>query len=341
MKTAQIIILIAALLLLTGCAHKEYLTINERLVMSEGEGTMTEDTRIPEEHPIEHDTYSKDEFIDAFISFWRKGDYGAIYELLSDTQGLSKQEFVFLARNAAEAEQIQNISLCQQENNIMKFQIYTTAYLKKIPTEMIKTNNGWLFSPFYIFTDLSPEKVCADRSNTVTLDECGLTIENPDKTRCKMEKRKSCFFEYANVSGNAEYCNMTANLRGACLVQLGFTIDLNQTITDCYAFPTESEQATCLLELARGTRDKEVCRRMIFERTKYECYGMMAAFGESVLKCEEFIKQDGFYNSFRHALCVLSYVKETGDTSQCEQIHSSDDAMVGAMREECSEMRFG
>jgi hypothetical protein len=260
--------------------------------------------------------------------------------MVTDTQRLSKPEFEFLVTQAAEAEQIQNISLYKREGNDVKFQIYTNRYLKKLPTRLVSSNRGWLIRPFYIFDDLSPEDICDARSEAVTLEECGLTIENPDKTRCKLEKKKSCFYDYAQVSGDKQYCDYTANFKGPCLVELGLEIDLEQLIADCYAFPRESEQADCLLELGKSTEDIQVCHATEFERTKYTCYGVIAAAKGSVHQCEEYIRDGGFYNSFRHALCILSYVRETKDFSKCQMMNNDDSAIVGALKEECSDLAW-
>ncbi|MFQ5475283.1 MAG: hypothetical protein ACE5DM_05605, partial [Candidatus Nanoarchaeia archaeon] len=284
--------------------------------------------------------YTQEELLQDFLSFWNKGKYDVLYDMFPD-YAYSKEEFAFLARNAAEAEQIDSISIERKEGNVVKFRITTNRYVKKMPTTIILEGDEWNIKPFYIFSELDPAEVCTSRAEAVTLEECGLGLDDTDKTTCITEKRKQCLYDYAQVSGERDYCNYTSNLKGGCLMGLGIDIDIDQMVSDCYAHESESDQAKCLLSLAESTKDIAVCDKISFERTQFTCYGKMAAFDGSVTMCNKNIKRGDFYTSFRYALCVFGYVQQSGDASKCSLIPNSDNSRVGAIAEDCSKVQRG
>jgi hypothetical protein len=327
----QIFVAVVVCLLLTGCSSKQFLDFEEDMLEKPVEIEFVEE--------CEPD-YTQEDLVQDFLGFWNKGKYGVLYDMFLG-YSISREEFAFLAKNAAEAEQIRNISIERKEGNIVKFRIMTDRYLKKMPAAIEMEDDEWKISPFYIFAELDPIGVCTSRAEAMTLEECGLGPEDTDKTECIRETRKQCIYDYAQVSGRRDYCDHTSNLKGGCLLELGIDVDIDQMIDDCYAHSSESDQANCLLSLAESTQEIGVCDETSFERTQFTCYGKMAAFDGSVSMCKKHIERGGFYTSFRYALCVFGYVEQSGDASKCSLIPRKDNARVGALAEDCSKIQRG
>ena len=86
------LVILLAVLLLVGCAQEEYIKVVEDMYDAPNM-TQTE---------VVGKTFSKEDVIDDFMLFWKRGQYNNLYDLM-EVDGYTREEFAFLVENNARA----------------------------------------------------------------------------------------------------------------------------------------------------------------------------------------------------------------------------------------------
>jgi hypothetical protein len=258
-----------------------------------------------------------EKFAGTFADTWGRKSYTALHGLFVKDYRMkfSAQEFNFLARRLDAQEEFKSVSVVGVEQDTITYRVLAGGKSFTISSDVDDESGEYRQEPFYLFTDVSPETACGD-------DE-------------------SCYMSFAKISGDRNYCDKAGSLKPDCVAEFGVSKTITAKIDDCMSIGEYYGRADCLAQLAVKENDIEPCWQAGYDKQIFECMGEVAAAGEDVDQCPEFVASKGYPGThIQTAYCIVAYVRETADTDACAKIDRRNDIILGSMQENCYRMIF-
>ncbi|MFC1741579.1 hypothetical protein ACFL3V_03515 [Nanoarchaeota archaeon] len=258
-----------------------------------------------------------DEFADTFATTWDRKSYTALHKLFVKdvNRKFTSQEFNFLARKLDKKLNIQSITLEGVDDDTATLTVIADGLSEEVEADIDEEDDEYRFEAFYMFLELTPEDACED-------DE-------------------SCYFSYATISNDKNYCNKAGTLKGECVAKFGVSKEITSKMDECLEILEYYGRVDCLDKLAVNENDIEPCWQATHDKQIFECMGKVAAARDDVDKCDAFVASKGYAGTrLQKAYCITGYVRETSDTAACAKIDRRSDVVLGAMQEGCYKMSF-
>jgi hypothetical protein len=321
------VIILSALLLMTGCA--------ERMVCAEPNVLVGDVCCLDADSNDVCDTWEEEEleqvaevpeapsvdpaiqqFAETFASTWDRKSYTALHNLFVRDYRLkyASKEFNFLARKADAALGIADVALLKVDGDTATYSVRLGDKSVTVSADIDKEDGIYLHDQFYFFDGLSAESACQD-----------------DK----------CFMDFAVLTGDRNYCEDAGDLRNDCVAEFGVSKTITQKIDDCLDVKEYYSMTECLTQVAVKENDIEPCWHATYDKQIFECMGEVAAARKDVDECGPFVSSKGYPGTrLQHAYCIAAYVRITADTDACSLIDRRDDVVLGAMQENCYKLNF-
>jgi hypothetical protein len=285
------------------------------------------------------------DFAKTFASFWNRQDYKTLHQLFTFDyrDEMSDEQFAFLATQRHKIKAITKVEIEQVGSKEIKYKISTEDdTVLHVTAEVAQEGLDWKHLPFFYFENMDYASVCIDAGNNVKLKECGLSLNDRNKTGCIDDTRYQCFMNYAIISEDASMCDSAGYYKPDCLMRIGEFVPLKDRIDLCGRYTDDVERSDCLTEVAKEFKSGEPCAKLEFDQQRYSCYGFVAGAMNDVALCKEFVNSHGYYNNrYKEGLCILSFVETTGNRTACQLIEARDSSMIGSLKETCSRIGVG
>ncbi|MFH1064637.1 MAG: hypothetical protein V1729_06140 [Candidatus Woesearchaeota archaeon] len=273
----------------------------------------------PEPEPVVETTEQivKRESVELFINTWNRKSYTALRGLFINDYGkkFSPKEFNFLARRVGDQLGIQSISMKGITGNDVDYEVNLGDEQVIMSADIIEEDGKYLHSPFYFFTDMSPETACVDDT--------------------------SCYYDFAIVSEDRNYCSRSGDKREACIAHFGESKNIDSKIRECNDINDYYSKAQCLTTLAVAENDVEPCWDAGYDKQLYGCMGEVAAARNDVNSCTLFVKSRGFSATrLQKTYCITGFVRVTENTTACGLIDRRSDVVLGSLQEACYHLEF-
>ncbi|MBW2971494.1 hypothetical protein KY359_00515 [Candidatus Woesearchaeota archaeon] len=265
----------------------------------------------------EEEVDAYENFAETFAQTWDRKSYTALHNLFVKDLRMkySSQEFNFLARKIDAKLGTGSVSLVGVEGDTAEYKVMVDGKSQKFFADIDDESGGLKHEAFYFFEELTADSACGED------DEC--------------------YFSYAKISGDRNYCDKAGELRVSCVEMFGVSKDITAKIDNCLEITEYYSRSDCLTQLAVDENNIEPCWEAGQDKQVFECMGEVAAAREDVGDCKAFIASRGYPGTrLQHTYCVLGYVRETADTDACAEIDRRGDIMLGAMQEGCYKLSF-
>ncbi len=255
-------------------------------------------------------------FAKKFESDWNKRNFNALYTKFSDDlqRKWSREEFNFMLKRLQVLKGIESVSFKGMIGNKAEFIVTLKDDKERTAGEVVKEGDEFKIRPFYIFDDLDINNICSD-------DEC--------------------FSSFAKMSGNKQLCESAGELKDSCLEHFSDKNTLSKEIDYCTAIKDFYSKVDCLDNLAVKEKNIEPCWHNEYDEQIYGCMGLVAAIDDDPKLCKEYASSRGFpATRLQNAYCIMGFVSKTLNNSACSLIDRRDDVVLGAMAENCDNLRF-
>ncbi len=258
-----------------------------------------------------------DDFAATFASTWDKKSYNALSRMFVKDLRLkfSSNEFNFLSRKTDTQLGITGVSLKNVGSNSAEYLVDIGSEKVVVSADIEEEAGVPKHVAFYFFRELDANTACVNDTE--------------------------CFFTFATISGDRNYCEKSGEQREDCLEKFGVSQSITFKIDQCTDIGEYYAMSDCLSQIAVNENDIEPCWHATYDKQIYECLGFVAAARDDVNECDIFVFAGGRTASrMQKSLCIMGYVKETSDTEACAKIDRRDDVMLGAMQENCYKLNF-
>ncbi len=333
MKNNRLIICIFLIILTLfsiGCANNQYKPTTPTGKIYHDQTTTDSDrleTKIVEEtvesdesdvEPSEEDvvdaakTEEIEKFAKIFADTWNRKSYTALYNLFAKNYRakISSKEFNFLARRFDAKLGLEEVSLKAVSSGYTVYELKLFDDTVLVEADIDEENDLFKHDTFYFFKNMDVDFACENDSN--------------------------CFMTFAVISGNKNYCEKAGDLKLDCMANFGVSKGITEKIDECISIKEYYGRAECLTRIAVKENSIEPCWDAGYDKHVFECMGKVAAARSDVDECNEFVSSRGPAGTrLQKAYCIVSYVRETSDSTKCSLIDRRDDVVLGAMQENC------
>jgi hypothetical protein len=335
-KIGQMLLCVVSVLMLIslfGCAQQQKFSCEEPNVMVGSSCCVDDDsddvcdTKEPKPEPVEtaDDLPAVEEvgpseaetFASTLASAWSGKSYTALHSLFDKDLRLkiTAHEFNFLARKMHSNLDITSVIFDKVDGNDAYYEVTEGDVARTVVAPMVIEDGEYKHQAFDFFIDIDAKIACAD---------------DPQ-----------CFFDFAKITGNRNYCESAGELRADCLEELGVAKTLTMKIDECKAMADYYGRVECLEGVAVKENTVEPCWDAEYDKQTFMCMGLVVAKRGDVEQCSEVISSRGFPgNRLQYTYCILRFVQETGDTDNCAKIDRRDDVVLGSLQEGCYRMNF-
>lgn len=256
-------------------------------------------------------------FASTFARTWDGKSYTALHSLFDKDLRLrmTAREFNFLARKMHTNLGISGVSLQKIDGNDAYYEVTEGEVPTTVVAPIMVEDGQYRHSVFSFFEALDAATACGEDGQ--------------------------CFFDFAKITGNKNYCESAGDKRLDCLAELGVSKSLQVKIDECTDISDYYAKVECLEDVAAKENTVEPCWEAEYDKQIFMCMGLVVAKRGDVKECSEVVSSRGFpANRIQHAYCILRYVKETGEDDACALIDRGGDVIAGALQEGCYRFNF-